>query len=113
MAAVTDSTHPSYLRAAAVSQGLDAAAAEVAVEHVASSTAAGQCPRCAALLGRHPARSRITEDRCISICSECGQHEAAWLVTGAPEETIANWPLDASQVRAQSKTIINHGIDYR
>lgn len=75
------------------------------VRRILRQVAEQTCPRCGAALGRFTARSRITPDRCVPVCGECGSHEG---LTGLPafaqldtDEAITDWPLDPSEVRAQ------------
>ncbi|MCR6489833.1 hypothetical protein M8542_44180 [Amycolatopsis sp. OK19-0408] len=79
------------------------------MDRVLARMAEGICPRCDAALGDFPARSRATEDRCIRVCGECGSHEGAHALAQPTEtEPIADWPLDASEVRAQFQTVLRH-----
>lgn len=80
-----------------------------AVDWILARISVGICPRCEAALGDFPARSRATQDRCIQVCGECGSHEAARALALPTEaEPIADWPLDASEVRAQFQTVLRH-----
>jgi hypothetical protein len=80
-----------------------------AVDRVLARAAEGICPRCDAGLGQFPAWSRATDDRCIPVCGECGSHEAARAVAQPTEaESIAGWPLDASEVRVQFQAVLRH-----
>lgn len=64
----------------------------------------GICPRCGGALRDEFGRSRMTRDRCIPVCGECAGHEA--LVTTLPPDSLADWPSDASEVRAQYQVVI-------
>ncbi|WP_215545039.1 hypothetical protein [Amycolatopsis sp. CA-230715] len=73
-----------------------------AVNRILERIANGICPRCDAALSAVPARSRATSDRCVHVCGECGSHEGARAFAKPAEpEPIEDWPLDASEVRAQ------------
>lgn len=73
---------------------------------IEACVAAGQCPRCHGGLREHCAWSRATTDRCVPVCSECGTHEALQAVTGQPAG-LAGWPVDASEIRAQTQTVLH------
>lgn len=53
------------------------------------------CPRCGGPLGERPARSRLTTDREVFICTPCGADEAVREVTGRTPVPFGDWPLSA------------------
>lgn len=71
------------------------------VEQILAAVEAGLCPRCQAGLRELPAASRVTPDRCVPVCSECGSHEAVRELCLAEPEMLASWPHDASEMRAE------------
>lgn len=52
-----------------------------------------RCPRCGGLLGERPARSRLTVDRDVWICTPCGTDEAVRDATRQPPVPFDDWPL--------------------
>ncbi|QNP71573.1 hypothetical protein IAG44_20495 [Streptomyces roseirectus] len=54
-----------------------------------------RCPRCGGLLGERPARSRLTADREVLICTPCGTDEAVREATGRSPIPFDDWPLRA------------------
>ncbi len=52
-----------------------------------------RCPRCGGPLGGRPARSRITVDRDVRICSACGTDEAVRDATGETPVPFGDWPV--------------------
>ena len=71
------------------------------VKQILAAVDAGLCPRCRAGLRECSASSRVTPDRCVPVCSECGSHEAVRELYLAEPEVLASWPYDASGVRAE------------
>lgn len=71
------------------------------VQQILAAVEAGLCPRCQAGLRESSAASRVTPDRCVPVCSECGSHEAVRELYLAEPEMLASWPHDASDVRAE------------
>jgi hypothetical protein len=59
------------------------------LEALESMVRAGVCPRCEQLVGRCPATSRSTPDRCVLICEDCGADEAY----GDGPPALAWWPM--------------------
>lgn len=53
-----------------------------------------RCPRCGGPLGERPARSRLTVDREVFICTTCGTEEAVQQATGKPPIPFGEWPID-------------------
>ncbi|MET8690545.1 hypothetical protein ABZV77_40700 [Streptomyces sp. NPDC004732] len=51
-----------------------------------------RCPRCGGPLGERPARSRLTTDREVLICTTCGTDEAVREATGKPPVPFGDWP---------------------
>ncbi|MFJ8385564.1 hypothetical protein ACIQ9Q_13830 [Streptomyces sp. NPDC094438] len=54
-----------------------------------------RCPRCSGPLGEQPARSRLTTDRDIRICTLCGTDEAVRETTGQTPVPFGDWPLSS------------------
>ncbi len=54
------------------------------------------CPRCGGPLGEHPARTRLTLDRDVRICTPCGTDEATRIARGEPPIPFGDWPIRAS-----------------
>ncbi|MFD9150360.1 hypothetical protein ACIPPN_21175 [Streptomyces diastaticus] len=54
-----------------------------------------RCPRCGGPLGEAPARSRLTTDREVLICTTCGTDEAVREATGRTPVPFGDWPLNA------------------
>lgn len=52
-----------------------------------------RCPRCQGPLGTDPARSRMTAQRDIPICSPCAQDEAGADAAGRAPVPPGEWPL--------------------
>ncbi|MFD7429690.1 hypothetical protein ACIF6H_12245 [Streptomyces microflavus] len=52
-----------------------------------------RCARCGGPLGERPARSRLTADREVQICTMCGTDEAVREVDGLPPVPFGDWPL--------------------
>lgn len=51
-----------------------------------------RCPRCGGPLGERPARSRLTKDRDVRICTPCGTDEAVREENGRPPVPFGDWP---------------------
>lgn len=51
------------------------------------------CPRCRGPLGERPARSRLTTDREVLICTLCGTEEAARDARGQAPLPFGEWPI--------------------
>ena len=84
-----------------ISGGTQAQQRQEDVEQILAAVEAGLCPRCRAGLRERSAASRVTPDRCVPVCSECGSHEALRELCLAEPESLASWPHDASEVRAE------------
>ncbi|MEU7230145.1 hypothetical protein [Streptomyces chrestomyceticus] len=52
-----------------------------------------RCPRCGGPLGDRPARSRLTVDREVMVCSVCGQDEAVRQAMGRTPIPFGEWPI--------------------
>ncbi|MFJ8628578.1 hypothetical protein ACIRD3_37845 [Kitasatospora sp. NPDC093550] len=52
-----------------------------------------RCPRCGGPLGERPARSRLTADRDVLICTTCGTDEAVRDAQQQPPVPFGEWPL--------------------
>ncbi|MFJ2819394.1 hypothetical protein [Streptomyces sp. NPDC087294] len=52
-----------------------------------------RCPRCDCPLGERPARTRLTIDRDVRICSACGIEEAVRDAKGQPPIAFGEWPI--------------------
>ncbi|WP_188302315.1 hypothetical protein [Streptomyces sp. CBMA123] len=52
-----------------------------------------RCPRCGGPLGERPARSRVTTDREVLICTMCGTDEAVRDAHGQAPVPPGEWPL--------------------
>ncbi|MEU8887320.1 hypothetical protein [Streptomyces sp. NPDC048442] len=53
-----------------------------------------RCPRCGGPLGERPARSRLTADREVFICTTCGTEEAVREAHGQAPVPFGEWPLN-------------------
>ncbi|MBT2394668.1 hypothetical protein [Streptomyces sp. ISL-100] len=53
-----------------------------------------RCPRCGGPLGERPARSRLTADRDVFICTTCGTEEAVRQAHGQAPVPFGEWPLN-------------------
>ncbi|MFI6372430.1 hypothetical protein [Streptomyces sp. NPDC050546] len=51
------------------------------------------CPRCGGPLSERPARTRLTVDREVQICSACGSDEAVREATGRAPVPFGEWPI--------------------
>lgn len=51
------------------------------------------CPRCGGPLGEQPARSRLTADRDVRICTTCGTDEAVREANRQAPVPFGDWPL--------------------
>lgn len=49
------------------------------------------CPRCGGPLGERPARSRLTIDREVAICTMCGTDEAVREARGVSPVPFGDW----------------------
>lgn len=52
-----------------------------------------RCPRCGGPLGERPARSRLTADRDVFICTPCGLDEAERGASELPPVPFGDWPV--------------------
>ncbi|MFF1906406.1 hypothetical protein [Kitasatospora sp. NPDC058218] len=52
-----------------------------------------RCPRCGGPLGERPARSRVTTDRDVPICTTCGTDEAVREAQRQAPVPPGEWPL--------------------
>jgi hypothetical protein len=112
MTSAIPSPHEQCVRDALAGSDLDDDARKLQILWIIGSVQRGLCPRCTGALREFPARSRITSDRCVRVCGECGSHEAArQLAPRMPAESTADWPLDASEVRAQFQAVLRVGND--
>lgn len=55
------------------------------------------CPRCTQPIAGRSARSRVTHNRNIPICTPCGSDEAQRDATGRPPVPPDEWPLTAGR----------------
>ncbi len=95
--------HKGCVLTALTGAGLTRAEAEAKAAEIAAIVDKGECPRCCGALTEHPAQSRTIPDECVPVCPECGKSEAIIeFQRGGRVETLADWPLDASEVRAHS-----------
>ncbi|MGW5401983.1 hypothetical protein [Streptomyces sp. NPDC003952] len=53
-----------------------------------------RCPRCGGRLGDRPARSRLTADRDVLICTTCGTDEAVREAQRQAPLPFGEWPLN-------------------
>lgn len=53
------------------------------------------CPRCRNTITGRSARSRLTTDREVFICTTCGTDEAVREMTGQPPVPFGDWPVTA------------------
>lgn len=52
-----------------------------------------RCPRCGGPLGERPARSRLTIDREVFICTLCGTDEAVRDAAKRTPVPFGDWPV--------------------